>query len=621
MQLSVRRISILLTMCLLAIAGGEKLVAQTIRVQASVNSSTVGTEEAVSYTLLVQGSDGSNIMVPAAPTADGMTLLQSVPGTQRSVSITNGQMSQSFSFTWTFRPTREGATRIEAATVNVGGTDYRSQPIDLRVVPQSQIPARRPNSNPFNRLFGSPANTPQPQPTELNENDIFIRAFPSSRTAFQNEQIVVEYRLYFKEGIQLRQSRLTDSWDAEGFWREELDVETRPIPRIAIENGMRYNMIVLKRAAVFPTRAGPMSIDPLKIESEALLPFGSRDPFQSLFSLRTRFTPVQLASSTVNVEARPLPAGAPAGFNGAVGSYAMTVVPDRTQLEVGESIQLTVTISGRGNLATLDAPELDIPAAFELYDPQVTTTLDRSGSQLSGRKTFRYVLIARSNGTFEIPAVDFTFFDPSSTRFRTTSSSVVVVTVTGTASTPDVVVATTNGMPVNDFAPLFVSSSNWKRVETYSLHNRLWPYLLVFLPLLMLGSAVVYQRRRDRYDKDVTWARGRRAHPLSRKNLKRAMVLLKSGDTTGYFEELERAVLGFIGNRLNVAERGQTREQLGQVLLDAGVDQSLRTKLRVFLDTCDKGRFAPASISGENKEEAFDEASAIIPDIDEQVSG
>jgi hypothetical protein len=183
------------------------------------------------------------------------------------------------------------------------------------------------------------------------------------------------------------------------------------------------------------------------------------------------------------------------------------------------------------------------------------------------------------------------------------------------------VVATTNGMPVNDFAPLFVSSSNWKRVETYSLHNRLWPYLLVFLPLLMLGSAVVYQRRRDRYDKDVTWARGRRAHPLSRKNLKRAMVLLKSGDTTGYFEELERAVLGFIGNRLNVAERGQTREQLGQVLLDAGVDQSLRTKLRVFLDTCDKGRFAPASISGENKEEAFDEASAIIPDIDEQVSG
>jgi hypothetical protein len=621
MQLSVRRISILLTMCLLAIAGGEKLIAQTIRVQASVNSSTVGTEEAVSYTLLVQGSDGSNILVPTAPTADGMTLLQSVPGTQRSVSITNGQMSQSFSFTWTFRPTREGATRIGAATVNVGGTDYRSQPIDLRVVPQSQISARRPNSNPFNRLFGSPINTPQPQPTELNENDIFIRAFPSSRTAFQNEQIVVEYRLYFKEGIQLRQSRLTDSWDAEGFWREELDVETRPIPRIAIENGMRYNMIVLKRAAVFPTRAGAMSIDPLKIESEALLPFGSRDPFQSLFSLRTRFTPVQLASSTVNVEARPLPAGAPASFSGAVGSYAMTVVPDRTQLEVGESIQLSVTISGRGNLATLDAPKLDIPAAFELYDPQVTTTLDRSGSQLSGKKTFKYVLIPRSNGTFEIPAVDFTFFDPSGERFRTRSSSVVVVTVTGTASTPDVVVATTNGMPVNDFAPLFVSSSNWKRVETHPLHNRLCPYLLVFLPLLVLGSAVMYQRRRDRYDKDVTWARGRRAHPLSRKNLKRAMVLLKSGDTTGYFEELERAVLGFIGNRLNVAERGQTREQLGQVLLAAGVDQSLRTRLRALLDTCDQGRFAPASISPENKEEAFDEASAIIPDIDEQVAG
>jgi hypothetical protein len=96
---------------------------------------------------------------------------------------------------------------------------------------------------------------------------MFIRAVPSKRQAFQNEQITIEYALYFRTGIQLRQSRLADSWDAEGFWREELEIEARPIPQTVVVDGLRYNTIVLKRVAVFPTRTGSLRIDPLRIES------------------------------------------------------------------------------------------------------------------------------------------------------------------------------------------------------------------------------------------------------------------------------------------------------------------------------------------------------------------
>ena len=322
--------------------------AQDIKVQASVSNKTIGTEEAVTYTIQVEGSDGTNISVPPAPEAEGLTLLQSIPGTQRSVSIVNGVMAQSFGFTWTFRPTAEGRATIGATTIQVGDQSFHTQPVTINVVAQTQRPTRQQQRDPFSNILRSPFDQSPEPVAEPTKEDIFIRALPSSREAFQGEQVTVEYRLYFREGIQLRQSRLTDSWDAEGFWREELDVETRPIPRIVVENGLRYNTIVLKRAAVFPTRAGEMSVDPLKIESEALLPFGSRDPFQSLFALRTRFTPVQLASPRVNIDARPLPAGAPASFNGAVGSYAMTVVPDRTELQVGESVTLTINLAGTG---------------------------------------------------------------------------------------------------------------------------------------------------------------------------------------------------------------------------------------------------------------------------------
>jgi len=351
-----------------------------------------------------------------------------------------------------------------------------------------------------------------------------------------------------------------------------------------------------------------------------LLPFGSRDPFQSLFSLRTRFTPVQLESPRVRIEAQPLPENAPASFEGAVGSYALTVTPDRTSLEVGESLQLTVTVAGRGNLATLEAPPLSVPAAFDVYDPDVSTLLDRSGQTLSGSKTFRYVLIPRANGSFEIPPIEFAWFDPDRNAYRTSSSGPIPVTVTGTATAPETVVATTNGMPVDDFAALFTTADSWSRTSHSPLHGRIWVWMLVLFPALAYGGALVWRQRQTRYRTDAKWARGRRAHPLSRKHLKQAMALLAGGDTRGYFEEIERAVLGFIGNRLNVAEKGLTRQQLDELLVSKGFSTEARQRLRSLLETCDRGRFAPASFSPENKEEAFDDASALIPDLDEEAA-
>ena len=140
------------------------------------------------------------------------------------------------------------------------------------------------------------------------------------------------------------------------------------------------------------------------------------------------------------------------------------------------------------------------------------------------------------------------------------------------------------------------------------------------IPITASIGAYVVSKQRDRFQKDHSWARGRRAHPLSKKHLKQATQLLASGDTVGYYEELERAVLGFVGNRLNVAERGLTREGLDDLLGKRGIESELRDRLRRFLDACDQGRFAPSTASPENKEEALDDASILIPEIDERVS-
>lgn len=610
------RLSILL--CLLAAMQVRPSHAQEVSVQASVNATVIGTEEVVTYTLSVQGSDGSDVQPPAAPESRGLALAQSTPGTQRNVSIVNGRVSQSFGYTWAFRPIGEGQARIEAMTITVGDRTYHTDPIEIEIVPQSQRPARPQRRDPFSSLM-APAD-PEPEPEPPSDRDIFIRATPASSTVWQNEQLVIQYRLYFREGIQLRQSRLTDSWEAEGFWREEMDVETRPIPQTVVENGLRYNVITLKRAAVFPARAGDLSVDPLRIESEAMLPTERRDPFQSLFSMRSRYTPVELASGEVRVAARPLPGGAPESFQGVVGNFVLSARTDRQQVEVGSSIRLTVTVRGDGNLATLSAPRIHVPAVFDTYEPESSLAIDRSGNRLTGSKTFTYVLIPRANGSYEIPPVEFSWFDPDANVYRTTQSDPFPVTVTGTATVPDVVSATTNGLPVDDVAPPFVHAAKWVRTSSPPLHRRTATWIILLLPVLAFGAGLIVDRQRRRHADAPSLSRGRRAHPLSRQHLKRATELMHTDDTAGYFEELDRAVLGFIGNRLDIPERGLTRARLDAILAEKGIPTGTRERLRAFLDTCDLGRYAPSGMNHERREGALDDASALIPDIDEHLS-
>lgn len=602
---------------LLLIVLPRAMVAQQVSVVASVDESTIGTEEAVTYTIQISGTSASSIQTPSPPRAEGLSLMQSAPSTQSNISIVNGVMEQSYGFRWSYRPLTEGPARIASTTVTVAGKTYQTKAIDISVVPQSQRPNRAGRQtgrrlDPFSSLFRSPFDAEEAfDDTAPDPRHLFIRATASARHVVQNEQVVIEYQLFFREGIQLRQSRLTDSWDAEGFWREELAVETRPIPQIVVENGLRYNKIILKRAAVFPTRAGTLIVDSLRIESEAVFPTRSSDPFQ-LFSLRNRFRPVKIASPSVSIESLALPENAPSSFTGAVGEYDLDVRIDRTTVDVGASIQVIVTISGIGNLATLEAPAFVPPAAFELYDPQIETNLDRSGYRLSGSKTFTYVMVPRSNGTYELPGIEFSHYDPSAGLFRTENTNPVEILVTGTASIPDVVVATTNGLPVDDVATPIEDAGRWVRLSKPSLHTSWWPYVALLLPLLVLGIATIYQRHQNRIVSDVGYARGRKAHPLAKKHLRQAKSILENGETVSYFGELERAILGFIGNRLNISEKGLTRQQLDGELKRAGLDDGIRGRLKALLELCDRGRFVPGTFERSDLVDAYEEAASLI---------
>lgn len=594
----------------------REAAAQDVNVTATVNENTIGTEERLTYTIEVQAKNLPQIEAPSVPEVTGLTLLSTYPSTSRNISIINGQMTQSIGFSWSFSPVQEGRATIASATVQIEDQEYVTDPITVNIIPQSQRPARRPRSSPlfdpFDMFDKELEETPPP---EIADTDIFIETRPNKRSVYQNEPVTIEYELYFRSGIQLRQSRLADSWDAEGFWREDLDVEARPVPKTVVRNGVRYNMIVLKRVVVFPTRTGELTVDPLKIESEASVPLSSRETF---FSMRNRYVPVELRSPAVRLNVKPLPANAPASFSGAVGRYELDSFVDKTELEVGESLSLKATISGEGNIATLEQPVVTLPGIFEQYDPHVESSIRRAGNAIRGSKVFDYILVPRSNGTFEIPPVEFTYFDPSAREYKTLSSSSNTVTVTG-SSIPyeSIAIEAGSGFPIDDVAPIITTATEWQPTGRSILHRSLYPYAMMIVPAALLGIGFLIKRQSDKITGDVEYARKRRANPLARRHLKVASEKLASGDRNGYYEALEKAVTGFVGDRLNVGEKALTRNDLTNLLEERDVPEATRADLTNLLSECDLARFSPSAPDASSMSAALERATHIIHELDD----
>src|SRR5690606_27209827 len=474
--------SIIAVTIVIGLFGVERPVsAQQIEVRALVDETTIGDQDIVNSAIQINGADLNGVETPSAPSAEGLALMQRTPSTQQSMTIINGQLEQSISFGWRYQPVRRGNARIDAATVTVNGRTYTTEAISINVVDQVQRPRRPSPSGRQGWPFVVPSRPHADARRDIDSRDLFIRAVPSKRTARQNEQITIEYRLYFRDGIQLRHSRLTGSWDAEGFWREEFEIDTRPVPTSVVENGLLYHMIVLKRVAVFPTRPGTLTVDPLEIETEAYFPSGGGDPFERFFSLGNRFDTVQLSSDSVELIVQPLPPGAPSSFSGAVGDYRMRASLSATSVEVGEPVEVRIVIEGEGNVATLEAPRFEPAGVFERYDPNVGTSVRRDGRRISGRKSFTFVLVPRSNGEFEMPPVEFTFYHPERSDYVTITSELPELEVTGTAA-PLAAGTTSAGLPVDDIAGIITDASSWRRIGERPLYRRVWPYAAVATP-------------------------------------------------------------------------------------------------------------------------------------------
>ena len=595
------RLVVLLISLPAVLVPGAKAQDASVRVTAQAEPMEVTVGNAVVLTVQVQGAPATVIRTPRRPAAVHLQPRQQRPDVRRTRSTQGGGLRRTVTYSWRFRAQRAGAARIQPVTVVVRGEEYTTAPLELRVLPASDTAAGPTLRGPEGGARAS-----------LDTRDLFVRATSTAGQAYQNEQVVVEYRLFFRPGIRLRHSRLTDSWDAPGFWREELNVASRPTPRMQHAYGRQYETVVLKRVALFPTRPGTLRVDPLRIETEAQGPVQARGGA----SLRGRFRPVQLASRTLSVRVRPLPDPAPALFDGAVGQFDMTTRVEADSAAVGRPLSLTVRVEGQGTLTTLSPPRLDSVPGLDVYEPTVETDVERNGRSLRGTKTFTYTLVPRTGGRHAVPRVAFSYFDPEKQQYQTLRARGPVLQVAGTAA-PRAVGRTGTGLPVGDVAELMTANeAQWGPTNTAPLYRRPWIYWALLLPVGGAVAGLVFRRWRRQRPASVP---SLSSAPAAPDRLEAARRHCADGDAQAVCEALEQALRTAVMDQLGLDAWPQTPSRLDRHLRHHDVPRALRNRLRTVLRRCNESRYAPADTAPSADPDALLEAAeALLRDLDRQ---
>ena len=573
--------------CLLAIPG--PVVAQSVSVRAFLSpGSTVGVGGPFVLNVEISGVQAFE-QEPVLP--DLSAFAQYLDGsTQSSMQVVNGQTTVSLTIQYRYQALTEGSFQIPSFTVVAGGQAHATEALDLTVA------------------IGSPGASAG-NGSGIGPDELFVTAEASKASVREGEPFVVEYRIWTR--VDVTNFGMTSVPEPEGFWVEDISPRGPPEVEQLTRNNVQYASAVIRRVALVSTGSGTRTIEPIGVEAQVRVQ-GRRDIFGRSSLFGNRSVPTTVLSNPLTVEVQPLPPGRPATFSGVVGTLRVTSELDRDSVDANEAVTLTVRVAGDGNIHAVQPPELDFPADFEVFPPEVSEAVSATTSGLSGSKTFEYVLIPRAPGNREIPPVAVSFFDGASAAYRTTVAAAIPLTVSGTVVEGPAALARGGIAQLReDIRFIHLGSLDLRTTGRPLLGGGAF-WLFALLPLVGIVGALALRRHQDLLEGDVAYARGRRAGRVAKKRLAEARRLATRDDPRAFYAEVARALRGLVADRLNLAEAGLQTTELEGALVRAGVEAGTRDDLSSVLGHCDRQRFAPPGSDAEEKARFLERAGVLM---------
>ncbi|MEN8193477.1 MAG: BatD family protein [Bacteroidota bacterium] len=577
----------------------------------TADKTTVNQNQRFQVYFTFEGGDGSNLKGFRPPNFNNFKIV-SGPNQSSSISMINGKVSSTITYSYIVVAPNTGKFTIDKATVQLQGKEYQSNTLSLSVVKSSGKTSTHSSSQSISD-------------EELKKN-VFIRAIADKRNVMQGEQVTVTYKLYTKLNISSPQISKLPRY--KGFWTEELETSNNIRFDVEMYKGVRYRSAVLKKVALFPTKSGKLTVTPFELEIPVLIKRRQRsnDPFDTFFNDsffgRTETVQFKATSNTVVVNASPLPEkGKPESFAGAVGQYNFKAELDKDNVETNEAVTIKLTVSGKGNIELIDMPDVELPPGFEKYDPKTSKKVNNKGT-ISGFKGSEYLIVPRVAGIKEIKPIKFSFFNPKSKKYVELSSSKFVLNIKQGSKT---IASTTDGFTKEDIQLLsedirFIKTSefNLEKISTGSLIKN-WFWYSLGLPLILMLTFIGIKKRQDKLSGNVELMKFRKAEKNANNRLKSAKKAIEANDLLTYFNEISQGLYGYLEDKLALPKSEFSIENVVISLKKNNVGDSTTKEVESILNQCEFARFAPKSQSMEQAENLYDRSVKAIIEIENSV--
>ena len=552
----------------------------------------------------------------AAPSFNGFYKLMG-PQTSYSSStqIINGKMSHQTSYTYVYflQAVKEGKYVIPPATFTLKNKTYASDSMYIEVTGNS--------SQKQNVPAGTNA-TGNESGVESSGSDIFVNLSLNRKEVYLGEHIVATVKIYTRVNLSGINEIKFPAFN--GFLKS--DLVTPPLTSLQQEtvNGTVYGTGVVQQFLLYPQITGEISIDPVQISVLIQQKTSQSDPFFGDFFSSVQTIPRAVASQTVKVKVKPLPGIQPDDFSGIVGKLDLKAVLSKDSVNVNDAVNFKIAISGSGNLKIAGTPVLKLSPDIEVFDPKISDDIKNGLNGTSGQKTFEYLLIPRHYGDFTIPSITYSYFNTSTGKYekltteefhfhaRKGSEQNTGITVYGGVSKEDVKYLGKDIRFIKSDAGKLTKSANII-LSKRSFYSAYAFALFAFLVILF------FRREHIRRNSDLSLVRNRKAGKVAVKRLHTASVCLKNEQIDKFYEEILKAIWGYLSDKLNIPVSDLSRNNAVTSLIERGIDEERIKNLNGILDVCEYARFSP-SASGKEATTIYEGASQFIKSVENSIS-
>lgn len=494
-----------------------------------------------------------------------------------SMSFVNGDMSVKRSIIYTLIAEKAGTFTVPAVTVSYKGKNYTSNSLSI-TVSGDDVQQGGGSQN----QQSAEADTPAPQNASSN---LFVDVNCSKKEVFVGEQVIISASVYSRYNISGVEDVKTPGF--KGFWVQDIfNPKNITFDRKYIGN-KEYLYTLWQKKALFAQKTGTLEIEPYDITFIVSDGWGFN---RSKMSAK---------SKTAKITVKPLPAGKPDGFGGAVGNFTVSISSDKTELNLDEPMTVKVTVQGSGNFKLFETPKVDFPSAFEKFEPKSQENISANNNGISGTKTFSYMVIARQNGEFEIPGVNFSFFDPASKSYKTVSTKPLNITVKGERDSSMASVSTVMKSDVENLGSdiKFIKTNFSLGNSNKKFFNSFEFWLIIILLFALFAAVILWRLQQIKNNADVIGTKNRRAGKTSRKRLKKAAEFLKQNKKDEFYVEILSALWGYLSDKLAIPASDLSRENVSEKFAEKGINEEVSNQVIEVLDTCEFEHYAPETMS------------------------